>query len=62
MITVFVPWGDIRGALDLLGQSATGYFKAKPVGNRVVIDFADGGDARLVVETFAHARILEVDR
>lgn len=61
-ITVFVPWGDVRDALDLLGRAAGGHFKARPVGNRVVIDFAEECDAQLVVETFAHSRVVKVDQ
>lgn len=60
--SVLVPWADVRGALDLLGHSAAADFKARPVGNRVVIDCEAETDAMLLTEAFAHARRLEAER
>lgn len=59
--TVFVPWGDVRDALDLLSRSAAAAFKARPVGNRVVIDCERDADAQKILEAFTHARRLKAD-
>ncbi|HEX8055288.1 MAG TPA: hypothetical protein VF481_01395 [Novosphingobium sp.] len=57
--SVFVPWENVRGALDLLTKSASGHYKPRPLGNRAVIDFEREDDALLVTRAFAHTRLLK---
>lgn len=55
---VYVPWGDVREALDLLARSARGAFKPRPIGNRVVFECELEEDARRLTRTFVHARLV----
>lgn len=56
--TVYVPWSDVREALDLLALSARGAFRPRPIGNRVVFECEREEDARRLTEAFVHARLV----